>query len=59
MPTNTRRIIACVLDDEGEQYDITLTPTNWNRKFDEVEQEAKERGIRYATTLYVEYPEGN
>lgn len=50
-------ILACVLDDDGAIHEITVTWDGDGNKFEAIEQEAKERGIRYSDTIMFQFPD--
>lgn len=55
-PAHTN-ITAWVLDDDGAIHEVHLTWDGDGNKFEAIEQEAKERGIRYADTMMFQFPD--
>lgn len=52
-----KRIVATIYDDDGETYELSTTYTASENPFEVIEQEAKERGIRYVDTIGVYFPD--
>ena len=48
-------VYAVVMDDDGAQYDLTAYYDEGENMFEAIEAEAKERGIRYATTMMFQF----
>jgi len=50
-------VYAVIIDDEGEMHEITAYyEAETENMFEAIEQEAKERGIRYANTMMFQFP---
>ena len=53
-----KRVVATVEDDNGQDYEIVAWVLPGENEYEVIEDEAKYRGIRYATTIGVYYPDG-
>ena len=55
--TPQHSVYAAVIDDDGALYDLTAYYNTGENKFEAIEAEAKERGIRYVTTIMCQLQE--
>lgn len=52
-----KTVYAIVQDDDGAMFDLTCYTSDDVNMFEAIEQEAKERGIRYVTTMMFQFPD--
>ncbi len=55
-PLSKMEVYAVVLADDGEMEELTAYYSTGENMFEAIEAEAKERGIRYVSTMMFQFP---